>query len=70
MRLTLDESVYELLMKVGYSANLGARPMERAIESLIAQPLAKMILDGSVGRDGEVLAKVSGSKVTFTLRPS
>ncbi len=63
--LTLDESVYALLMERGYSPELGARPMERAIESLIAQPLAKVILGGRGAHGGEMLARASGTKVTF-----
>jgi ATP-dependent Clp protease ATP-binding subunit ClpC len=65
LRLTLDESVYVLLMKEGYSPEFGARPMERAVESLIAQPLAKVILGGRGAQGGEMLARASGTKVTF-----
>ena len=65
MRLTVDESVYALLMKEGYSPEFGARPMERAVEALIAQPLAKAILEGRVAQGGEVIASPSGTKVTF-----
>ena len=31
-RLTLDESVYALLMQKGYAPEYGARPMERLAE--------------------------------------
>ena len=65
LRLTLDESAYALLMNEGYSPEFGARPMERAIEEIIAQPLAKVILEGRGAQGGEMLAKASGTKVTF-----
>ena len=65
LRLTLDESVYALLMKGGYSPAFGARPMERAIAALIAQPLAKTILEGRVDPGTELLARVSGAEVSF-----
>ena len=65
MRLTLDESVYALQMKEGYSPEFGARPMERAVEALIAQPLAKAILEGRGAQGGEVIAGASGTKVMF-----
>ncbi len=64
LRLTVDESVYALLMREGYSPEFGARPMERAVEALIAQPLAKVILDGSAIR-GELVARPAGANVTF-----
>lgn len=65
LTLTLDESAYSLLMERGYSPELGARPMERAIESFIAQPLARVILESSAGRRREIRASASAGKVAF-----
>lgn len=65
LRLTLDESVYALLMKQGYSPELGARPMERAIESLIGQPLARVILERKIDRGAALIARASETEVTF-----
>jgi ATP-dependent Clp protease ATP-binding subunit ClpA len=65
LRLTLDESVYALLMKEGYSPEFGARPMQRAVEALIAQPLARAILEGRGERCREIRALASGAKVAF-----
>ena len=65
MRLTLDESVYALLTKQGYSPEFGARPMERAVEALIAQPLAKAILKQRFDAGAEVLAHVAGREIAF-----
>ena len=65
LRLTLDESVYALLMCEGYSPEFGARPMERAVESLIAQPLAKVILNGRREHGREIHARADGGIVEF-----
>jgi ATP-dependent Clp protease ATP-binding subunit ClpC len=65
LRLTLDESVYALLMKEGYSPEFGARPMERAVEALIAQPLAKVILSGRREHGRDILARAAGGIVEF-----
>ena len=65
IRLTVDESVYALLMKEGYSPEFGARPMERAVEALIAQPLAKAILEGRAGQGGKLIVRASGANVMF-----
>ena len=54
-------------MREGYSPEFGARPMERAVEALIAQPLAKAILEGRAGQGREVMARASGGKVAFEL---
>jgi ATP-dependent Clp protease ATP-binding subunit ClpA len=68
LRLTLDESVYELLMEHGYTPELGARPMERAIDSLIAQPLAKVILAEGLGQETEIVARAVRAGVVFDRR--
>ena len=65
LRLTLDESVYALLMEEGFSPAFGARPTERTIEALIAQPLAKAILEGRLATVREVFARASGEGVEF-----
>ena len=65
VRLTLDESVYELLMEHGYTPALGARPMERAIEALIAQPLAKAILAQDFAQGIQIVARVVGEGFIF-----
>ena len=63
--LTLDESVYALLMERGYPPELGARPMKRAIDSLIAQPLARVILEG--GLRGKIRVRASEGAVVFAV---
>jgi ATP-dependent Clp protease ATP-binding subunit ClpC len=46
--LTLEESARELLMKEGYDPQYGARPMRRAVEKNIEDPLAEHLLRGDV----------------------
>ena len=67
IKVTLDESSYALLMKEGYSPEFGARPMERAVEALIAQPLAKAILEVRAKEGHEVIARALGGQVRFEL---
>ncbi|MGA8271399.1 MAG: hypothetical protein WB919_07540, partial [Candidatus Sulfotelmatobacter sp.] len=38
----------ELLFAQGYDANFGARPLNRAIQKLVQDPLALKILDGEI----------------------
>ena len=63
MSLTLEESAYALLMEKGFSPEFGARPMERAIEQLITQPLAKAILENQSKASGKMLARVVGGRM-------
>ena len=67
--LTLDAVAHEFLIEKGYDPTYGARPMRRAVERYLEDPMAEEILRGSfkagdqvhVTRDGEKLSfKVSG----------
>ncbi len=46
--LELTDAARELLFTEGYDPNFGARPLKRAIQKLIQDPLALRILDGEV----------------------
>jgi ATP-dependent Clp protease ATP-binding subunit ClpC len=73
IHLTLDAAAHELLIEKGYDPTYGARPMRRAVERYLEDPMAEEILRGTfkagdqiqVTRDGEKLAfkvsEVSGS---------
>jgi ATP-dependent Clp protease ATP-binding subunit ClpB len=46
--IELTDAAKELLFTQGYDANFGARPLRRAIQKLVQDPLALKILDGEV----------------------
>jgi ATP-dependent Clp protease ATP-binding subunit ClpB len=46
--IELTDSAKELLFTQGYDANFGARPLKRAIQKLVQDPLALKILDGEI----------------------
>lgn len=46
--LRFSKSVSTMLLKEGYDADNGARPMRRAIQRLIEDPLATQMIDGSI----------------------
>jgi len=52
IHITLDDSAREFLMKEGYDPQYGARPMRRAVEKHIEDPLAEHLLRGDV-REGD-----------------
>ncbi len=55
-----------LLIEKGYDEKYGARPLRRAVEHYVEDPLAEAILRGEV-KDGEpVLVDRAGDKLTFT----
>jgi ATP-dependent Clp protease ATP-binding subunit ClpB len=46
--LSLDDSARQLLAREGYDPNYGARPLKRAIQTLIQNPLAVKLLAGEI----------------------
>jgi len=57
--LTLDDSAFDQLVKVGYDPVFGARPLKRAIQAEIENPLATRILAGEFAAGDTVV--VTGS---------
>ena len=54
MKLELDDAAKNYLMSIGYSPAYGARPLNRAIQQELLNPLSVMILSDKRVRDGEV----------------
>jgi len=64
--LTLDESASELLIEKGYDPKYGARPMRRAVERLIENPISELILQGEFDKGSAVVASADGEEMGFT----
>ncbi len=58
--LNIDEKALELLADAGFDPNFGARPIKRTIQSMLENPLARMMLEGKVTEGSSV--KVSTGK--------
>ncbi|MGA2353778.1 MAG: ATP-dependent chaperone ClpB [Terriglobales bacterium] len=65
--LELTDAAKELLFTEGYDPNFGARPLKRAIQKLVQDPLALKILDGEVLHGDHVIvdADKKAGKMTF-----
>jgi ATP-dependent Clp protease ATP-binding subunit ClpB len=68
MDLKLDVSAQALaaLAKVGFDPAFGARPLKRAIQQRIENPVAKLILEGKFGPKDVVPVDVEGDQFVFT----
>ncbi|MCX7717354.1 MAG: ATP-dependent Clp protease ATP-binding subunit [Candidatus Sumerlaeaceae bacterium] len=55
IRITLTPAAKQFLVEKGYDSEYGARPMRRAIQRYIEDPMSQLILEGSVP-EGEVVA--------------
>ncbi|KAF9453823.1 heat shock protein, partial [Macrolepiota fuliginosa MF-IS2] len=60
IKLDLDEESKNYLMSVGYSNAYGARPLNRAIQSELLNPLSVMILSGRVRENETVHVQFDG----------
>jgi ATP-dependent Clp protease ATP-binding subunit ClpB len=60
--IVLDDSAKELLAREGYDPNYGARPLKRAIQTLIQNPLAMKLLQAEIlpGQTVTVSAQAEG----------
>jgi ATP-dependent Clp protease ATP-binding subunit ClpC len=65
--LELSPEVHAMLAKEGYNPSYGARPLRRAIQRLIEDPLAEEILTGAL-KKGTIIAKAEGEKVVFGMK--
>jgi ATP-dependent Clp protease ATP-binding subunit ClpB len=60
IQLVLDESARQLLAREGYDPNYGARPLKRAIQTLLQNPLAIKLLGGDILPGQTVRASAHG----------
>jgi ATP-dependent Clp protease ATP-binding subunit ClpB len=60
IQLVLDDSARQLLAREGYDPNYGARPLKRAIQTLLQNPLAIKLLSGEILPGQIVRAAASG----------
>jgi ATP-dependent Clp protease ATP-binding subunit ClpC len=72
LTLTLTDAATEFLVKQGYDENYGARPLRRAIQRFIEDPLSEKILLGEFTRGDEIEVDVApdGTKLGFKVMTS
>ena len=63
--IELTDAAKELLFTEGFDPNFGARPLKRAIQKLIQDPLALKILDGEVLHGDHVVVDAKARKMQF-----
>ncbi|QEY10976.1 ATP-dependent chaperone ClpB [Cellvibrio sp. KY-YJ-3] len=65
LSLELDDAVMNKLANVGFDPVYGARPLKRAIQQLIENPLAQDILSGKFMPGAIIHGKLLGDKIVF-----
>jgi ATP-dependent Clp protease ATP-binding subunit ClpB len=66
IELAFDPAVKTRLAEKGYDPHYGARPLKRAIQTLILDPLAQEILAGKIREGDTVRLSMEGEKIVFS----
>ncbi|MEX3548399.1 MAG: ATP-dependent chaperone ClpB [Burkholderia sp.] len=65
MQLAVTDAALEQIGKIGYDPLFGARPLKRAIQQEIENPMAKLILAGRFGPNDVIPVDVQDGKFVF-----
>jgi ATP-dependent Clp protease ATP-binding subunit ClpC len=65
INIILDEKAKDFLIEKGYDPQYGARPMRRAVERYLEDPMAEEILRGSLKSGDTANVSAEGGKLTF-----
>ncbi|MCR4626032.1 MAG: AAA family ATPase, partial [Treponema sp.] len=63
--LKFDDSALAFLADKGYDPAFGARPVKRAIQTYVENPLAKKLLSGAFGENTVINVSCTNSELTF-----
>ncbi len=67
IEIILDEAALKHIASIGFDPSYGARPVKRAIQNLIQNPMAKEILSGKI-KDGDIVkVGLKNSELAFTI---
>ena len=70
IELELSDEAVSLIVEAGWDPTYGARPLKRAIQRLVENPLALELLEGRLAEGDIVRAVVEGDEIRFETVPS
>jgi ATP-dependent Clp protease ATP-binding subunit ClpC len=68
IKLDLDDEARAWLLKEGYDPAYGARPLRRAIQRYVENPLSSKILQGEIKNGETVVVSVGGDVLSFSTK--
>jgi len=68
IKLELDDEAKAWLLKEGYEPAYGARPLRRAIQRYVENPLSSRILQGEIKDGDTVVVGVDGDVLSFSTK--
>ena len=67
LKVSLSDEALATLSEVGFDPVYGARPLKRAIQQRVENPLAQAILNGQFQRGDQIVGKVDQGKMNFVV---
>ena len=67
IQLTISKEALVFIGRVGFDSSFGARPLKRAIQQCVENPLAQALLSGDVKQGSIVNIELENEKLSFTL---
>lgn len=64
--LSVTKNAIHLLASMGFDPQFGARPIKRIIQKQVLNELSKMILEGTVDKENEIIIEEKGGKLVFS----
>ncbi len=65
MEMEVTEAALQKIAEAGYDPVYGARPLKRAVQQQIENPLSKLILEGRFGPKDKILIDAEGNELAF-----
>lgn len=65
--MVITDAAKDLILETGYDAQYGARPLKRAIQTLIEDKLAKLALTGQIHENSAIVADKAGDEISITV---
>ena len=69
LNLEISDAAKDFIAREGYDPAFGARPLKRALQKLIVDPLAIRLLDGTFKTGDTVFVNLSEGKIDLALEP-
>jgi len=66
IHLDFTDNAVDFIAKLGFDPQFGARPIKRVIQKNMLNELSKMILDGKVDKNSEIVADVRNGELIFS----
>jgi ATP-dependent Clp protease ATP-binding subunit ClpB len=66
IHVVLTDAAKDLLVREGYDPMYGARPLKRALQRLVLDPLALRVLEGDFGEGDHVVVDAEGDRLAFS----